>query len=40
MFSNIDLRLGYHQLHIKEEYITKTAFKTRFRHYEFIVLLL
>jgi hypothetical protein len=34
MFSKIDLRLGYHQLHIKEEDIPKTAFKMRFRHYE------
>jgi hypothetical protein len=38
MFSNIYLRSGYHQLRIKEEDITKTAFKTRFKYYEFIVL--
>jgi hypothetical protein len=38
MFSNIDLRSGYHQLWIKEEDIPKIAFKMRFRHYEFNVL--
>jgi hypothetical protein len=38
MFSKIYLRFGYHQLQIKEEDIPKTAFKTIFRHYEFIVL--
>jgi hypothetical protein len=38
LFSNINLRLGYHQLWIKGEDIPKTAFKTRFGHYEFIVL--
>lgn len=38
MFSKIDLRLGYHPLRIKEEYILRTAFKTRFGQYEFVVL--
>jgi hypothetical protein len=38
MFSKIGLRLGYHQIQIKEEDIPKTAFKTRFRNYGFTVL--
>jgi hypothetical protein len=38
MFSNIDLISRYHQLRIKEEDIPNTAFKTRFGHYEFIIL--
>jgi hypothetical protein len=38
MFSKIDLISRYHQLRIKEEEIPKTMFKTRVRHYEFIVL--
>lgn len=37
-FSNIDLRSRYHQLKIKPEYIPKTAFRTRYKHYEFFVM--
>ena len=40
MFSNIDMRSGYHQLHIKEEDIPKTTFNMRFQHYDFTILLL
>jgi len=38
MFSKIDMRSIYHQVHINEDEIYNTAFRTRYGHYKFVVV--
>jgi hypothetical protein len=38
VFSNIDLRTGYHQLKVRESNIPKTAFTTRYGLFEYTIM--
>ena len=38
VYFKIDLRTGYHQLRVRETYIPKIAFRTRYGHFEFTMM--
>ena len=39
VYFKIDLRTSYHQLRVRETYIHKSAFRTRYGHFEFTMML-
>jgi len=38
VFSKIDLQSGYHQILVKVEDVEKIAFRSRYGHYEYVVM--